>query len=127
MGRTLDETIKALPKTRRTRVERRYRALRDEVESLQQLRRAVGKAQGDIATALKIKQPSVSKIEKQTDLYLSTLRSYVEALGGSLELVVRLPTRRTFRIRELGQVLDEGKRSRSSKVRPQRAPRSASS
>ena len=104
MGRTLDEVIDALPKSRRARIDRRYRELRDEVESLQQLRRAAGRAQTDIAAALRIKQPSVSKIEKQTDLYLSTLRSYVEALGGKLELVVRLPAHRPLRIRQLGQV-----------------------
>ena len=103
MGRTLDEVIEALPKSRRARIDRRYRELRDEVESLQQLRRAAGRAQIDIAAALRIKQPSVSKIEKQTDLYLSTLRSYVEALGGKLELVVRLPAHRPLRIRQLGQ------------------------
>ena len=104
MGRTLDEMLDALPKSRRAKIDRRYRELRDEVESLQQLRRAAGRAQVDIAAALRIKQPSVSKIEKQTDLYLSTLRSYVEALGGKLELVVRLPAHRPLRIRQLGQV-----------------------
>jgi regulator of protease activity HflC (stomatin/prohibitin superfamily) len=104
MGRTLDEVLDALPKSRRARIDRRYRELRDEVESLQQLRRAAGRAQIDIAAALRIKQPSVSKIEKQTDLYLSTLRSYVEALGGKLELVVRLPAHRPLRIRQLGQM-----------------------
>jgi Helix-turn-helix domain len=103
VGRTLDEMLDALPKSRRAKIDRRYRELRDEVESLQQLRRAVGRAQIDIAAALRIKQPSVSKIEKQTDLYLSTLRSYVEALGGKLELVVRLPAHRPLRIRQLGQ------------------------
>ena len=41
---------------------------------MRKLRRIAGKAQADIATALKIKQPSVSKIEKQADMYLSTLR-----------------------------------------------------
>jgi transcriptional regulator with XRE-family HTH domain len=104
VGRTLDEMLAALPKSRRAKIDRRYRELRDEVESLQQLRRAAGRAQIEIAAALRIKQPSVSKIEKQTDLYLSTLRSYVEALGGKLELVVRLPAHRPLRIRQLGQV-----------------------
>ena|ERR1043166_7923172 len=115
MGRTLDEVLEALPKSRRARIDRRYRELRDEVESLQQLRRAAGRAQINIAAALRIKQPSVSKIEKQTDLYLSTLRSYVEALGGKLELVVRLPAHRPLRIRQLGQM--------TGGVSPARAPR----
>jgi DNA-binding XRE family transcriptional regulator len=57
-----------------------YRRAR--VEGLRQLRQLAGKGQADIASALNIKQPSVSKIEKQTDMYLSTLRSYVEAVGG---------------------------------------------
>ncbi|ESY03849.1 hypothetical protein X753_20250 [Mesorhizobium sp. LNJC399B00] len=56
------------------------------------MRRAAGKAQAEIASVLKIKQPSVSKIEKQADMYLSTLKSCVEAIGGQLELVVRLPS-----------------------------------
>jgi transcriptional regulator with XRE-family HTH domain len=105
MGRTLSEMIDALPKQRRERIDARYRALKDEVESLGELRKAAGKAQADIAATLKIKQPSVSKIEKQTDMYLSTLRSYVEAIGGELDLVVRLPSRRVMRLHRLGEML----------------------
>src|SRR5882672_11765663 len=97
MGRTLDEVITQLPKRRRQRIDVRYRELRDHVEGLRDLRKAAGKAQADIATALKIKQPSVSKLEKQTDMYLSTLRNYIEAIGGQLDLVVRLPSRRVIR------------------------------
>ncbi len=105
MGRTLSEMIDALPKERRERVDARYRELKDEVESLRELRKAAGKAQAEIAATLKIKQPSISKIEKQTDMYLSTLRSYVEAIGGELDLVVRLPPRRVMRLHRLGEVL----------------------
>ena len=54
--------------------------------------------------ALNIKQPSVSKIEKQADMYLSTLRSYVEAIGGVLELTVKLPEGPVLRIHHLGDV-----------------------
>jgi hypothetical protein len=102
MGRNLNEIIDALPKERRQRVEARYRELKNEVESLRELRQAVGKAQADIAAALNIKQPSVSKIEKQADMYISTLRSYIEAIGGELDLVVRLPSRPAMRIHHLG-------------------------
>src|SRR5712691_6476817 len=105
MGRTLSEVIDAIPKRRRERIDARYRELKDEVESLRELRRAAGKAQADIAATLKIKQPSVSKIEKQTDMYLSTLRSYVEAIGGELDLVVRMPSRRAVHLRRLGEAL----------------------
>ncbi|WP_432421214.1 XRE family transcriptional regulator [Mesorhizobium huakuii] len=60
--------------------------------------------QADIASALNIKQPSVSKIEKQADMYLSTLRNYVEAIGGQLELTVKLPARPALRLQSLGDV-----------------------
>jgi hypothetical protein len=59
-------------------------------------------AQADVASALNIKQPSVSKTEKQVDMYISTLRSYVEAIGGELELTVQLPKRQTLRLQHLG-------------------------
>ena len=67
-------------------------------------RSRAAKAQVEIASALRVKQPSISKIEKQADMYLSTLRSYVEAIGGKLELVVRLPSRAPVRIDHLGDV-----------------------
>jgi len=104
MGRSVDDVIAALPEHRRERVEARFEEMKAEVESLGELRRAVGKAQAEIASTLKIKQPSVCKIEKQADMYLSTLRSYVEAIGGELELVVRLPSRAPLRIERLGDV-----------------------
>src|SRR3546814_8323958 len=93
MGRNLDEIIAEMPPERQADVEARYQVLKQEVEGLRELRLIAGKAQADIATALNIKQPSVSKIESQADMYLSTLRSYVEAIGGNLELTVKLPTR----------------------------------
>ena len=120
MGRTVDEIIAALPKQRRARIDARYRELKDEVESLAALRKAAGKAQADLAAILKIKQPSVSKFEKQTDMYLSTLRSYVEAIGGELDLVVRLPARRAVHLNRLGDVLD-GSAKRKSQPRAARA------
>jgi transcriptional regulator with XRE-family HTH domain len=110
MGRTLSEMIDAFPKQRRERIDARYREIKDEVESLGELRKAAGKAQADIAAILKIKQPSVSKIERQTDMYLSTLRLYVEAIGGELDLVVRLPAHRAMRLHRLGEALGSAKR-----------------
>jgi hypothetical protein len=74
--------------------------------SFVQRNRRPGKAQAEIAAALKIKQPSVSKIERQADMYLSTLRSYVQAIGGELDLVVRLPSRAPVRLHRLGDLLD---------------------
>lgn len=104
MGRTIDEIIAELPADEQAAIESRYQVLKQEVEGLRELRQIAGKAQADIATALNIKQPSVSKIESQADMYLSTLRSYVEAIGGKLELTVKLPARPVFTIHHLGDV-----------------------
>jgi len=104
MGRNLDDVVAALPEARRARVEARAQELKDQVEGLGELRRVAGKAQVEIASVLRVKQPSVSKIEKQADMYLSTLRSYVEAIGGQLDLIVRLPSRAPLRLERLGDV-----------------------
>ena len=121
MGRTLDEIIASLPKKRQRRIEARFQELNNEVETLWELRKAAGKAQAHVAAALDIKQPSVSKIERQTDMYLSTLRSYVEAIGGELELTVRFASRPPVRLRNLGEALDTPKPRSSQKVGSSRA------
>lgn len=104
MARNLNDIIAALPADEQVAIESRYQELKHEVEGLRELRQIAGKAQEDIATALNIKQPSVSKIEKQADMYLSTLRSYVEAVGGKLELTVKLPAHPALRLQSLGDV-----------------------
>ena len=104
MGRSLTDVIASLPQDQQAEIETRYQQMRREVEGLRELRQIAGKAQEDIATALNIKQPSVSKIEKQADMYLSTLRGYVEAIGGELELTVKLPSRPVLHLRSLGDI-----------------------
>jgi hypothetical protein len=122
MGRTLEEVIASLPPERQERIEARFLELKHEVESLRELRLAAGKAQAEIASALNIKQPSVSKIEKQADMYLSTLRNYVEAVGGELDLIVRLPSRPPLRLQHFGDVAPGPKQKRrgSAKAGPRR-------
>jgi transcriptional regulator with XRE-family HTH domain len=120
MGPTITEIINSLPKEDQQRIHERYLELKNEVETLRELRQAAGKAQAHIATALNIKQPSVSKIERQTDMYLSTLRSYVEAIGGELELTVRFPSRPPVRLGRLGDALDT---PNPRERRQQQAPR----
>jgi transcriptional regulator with XRE-family HTH domain len=59
--------------------------------SLAELRKARDLTQTQLAAALETTQPGVSMIEHRTDLYVSTLRSYVEALGGNLEIIAVFP------------------------------------
>ncbi len=58
---------------------------------LEQLRSARSLTQTNMAHLLGVNQSAISKIEKRTDMYLSTLRSYVEAMGGSLEIQAIFP------------------------------------
>jgi predicted XRE-type DNA-binding protein len=58
---------------------------------LNELRQARGLSQKQLAEVLHVQQPSIAKIEKRTDMYLSTLRSHIEAMGGELEVVARFP------------------------------------
>jgi len=104
MGRSLTYISAALQPDEEEAVEARFQELCQEVEGLRELRQIAGKAQADIASALNIKQPSVSQIERQTDMYLSTLRSYVEAIGGKLALTVKLPAKPPVRIEHLGDL-----------------------
>jgi ribosome-binding protein aMBF1 (putative translation factor) len=58
---------------------------------LDELRNARGLSQKMLAEALGIQQPAVAKMEKRTDMYISTLRSHIEAMGGQLEITAHFP------------------------------------
>lgn len=58
---------------------------------LNELRQARGLSQKVLAEVLHVQQPSIAKMERRTDMYISTLRSHIEAMGGQLEVVARFP------------------------------------
>jgi DNA-binding transcriptional regulator YiaG len=58
---------------------------------LHELRQARGLSQVVLAEILRVQQPSIAKLERRTDMYLSTLRSHIEAMGGELEVIARFP------------------------------------
>lgn len=74
----------------RTRAEVRANALMQEMP-LYELRQAQQLSQEQLARELHVKQANVSKIERRTDMYISTLRTYVEAMGGELEITAKFP------------------------------------
>ena len=93
MPRTLDQVIAALPEGDRAKVETRARELIAEEMSLRELRKAIGKTQTEVAKRLQVGQDAVSKIETRGDMYLSTLRGFIKAMGGELKLVAQFPDR----------------------------------
>ena len=122
MAVTLEDKLAELSPEGLARVERRAAELYEEEMTLRELRRAHELTQTAIAERLRIKQASVARIEQRSDLLLSTLRSYVQAMGGELDIVVRLPNRRPIRLRELA---DLGSSRLDSKGRPADAASSA--
>lgn len=58
---------------------------------LHELRQALGLSQKVLAHVLHVQQPSIAKLERRTDMYVSTLRSHIEAMGGMLDVVARFP------------------------------------
>jgi len=58
---------------------------------LNELRNARGLSQKMLAETLRIQQPAVAKLEKRADMYISTLRSHIRAMGGDLEIVAKFP------------------------------------
>ncbi len=92
---------KMLPESR-ARAEAKSQQLREEMD-LAELRRAHQLSQEELGQALKVGQASVAKLEKRTDMYVSTLRRMIEAMGGELEIVARFRDR-SIRIKSFGEL-----------------------
>ena len=93
MSKTLDEVIESLPLELQVAAEARGRELIREEMTLQALRKQLELTQESMAERLDIRQGNISKVENRTDMLIAPLRSYVEAMGGTLELVARMPGR----------------------------------
>ena len=104
MPTTLKAKIAGLTPERRERIEAETERLHQEYLTLQQLRKAKELTQVQLAETLGIRQATIAKMEKRSDLMISTLRSYVEAMGGRLNLIVEFPGRLPVHLGGLGDV-----------------------
>jgi DNA-binding XRE family transcriptional regulator len=93
MAVNVNEKIRKLSPAQRKKVEARAHQLIAEEMTLRELRKARKLTQVRMAKALGITQDSVSRLEKRSDLLLSTLRKSVEAMGGNLSLIAEFPDR----------------------------------
>ena len=84
------ELTKDLTPERRRRIDDTKRELVAAMP-LHELRQARALTQQDLAETLKVHQPAVSKLEQRADVYVSSLRSYIEAVGGRLKIVAEFP------------------------------------
>src|SRR5712671_233302 len=102
MSVNVREKIRKLDSTERKKVAARAAELIAEEMSLRDLRKARKLTQTRVAKTLGITQDSVSRLEKRSDLLLSTLRKTVEAMGGSLSLVAEFPDRKPVVLSGIG-------------------------
>ena len=86
----LSELTKDFTPERRRRVDARKAELMAEMP-LRELRQAMALTQQDLADRLQVNQPAVAKLEQRTDMYISSLRSYIESIGGQLRIVASFP------------------------------------
>jgi len=98
MARKLDDVMAALTPERKMRVQTRAM----ELATLKDLRQAAQQTQQDLAAALGVGQDTISRLEKRSDMLLSTLRHYVQSMGGKLNLVAEFPNRPPVVINHLG-------------------------
>jgi len=84
------ELTKNFTPERKARTAAKVRALKKQMP-LAELRQARERSQKELARALKVGQPAVAKLERRADMYVSNLRRYIAALGGSLEITARFP------------------------------------
>lgn len=92
MARKFSDLTKDFAPERRERIEAAKAALRQEME-LAELRQALALTQSTLAEALGVKQGEISKIENRTDVFVSTLRRFIQAMGGDLEIRAVFPDR----------------------------------
>lgn len=90
MGRSFGNLRKKMSPTAQKASAKKTQQMLKEMP-LQELRQAYQMSQERLAELLSTKQANISRMERRTDMYISTLRSYIEAMGGELDIIARFP------------------------------------
>jgi transcriptional regulator with XRE-family HTH domain len=108
--RPFKELTKGFSAARQARVVARVSELKRGM-ALHELRQARERSQEELARELNVGQPAVAKLERRADMYVSNLRRYIEALGGSLEITARFPEG-SVNISNFGELAEPAPRKR---------------
>ena len=90
MAKPFRDLLKNMPRDRLERIDQRKQEVLNEI-TLRELRQAVELTQKQLAETLKINQAAISKMERQSDMYIRTLRRFLEAMGAKLKIVAEFP------------------------------------
>ena len=94
-----DEVMESLTPERRARIKTKAKEIFEEEMTLRDLRTVQHLTQARLAELLGVEQDSVSRMERRTDMLLSTMTSFVEAMGGKLSLIAEFPNRRPYTVK----------------------------
>ena len=112
----MNDIIRALNSAQRKKVEARGAELIAEEMTLRELRRARKLTQVTVAKALGITQDGVSRLEKRSDILLSTLRKTVQVMGGNLSLVAEFPDRPPVVLSGIAEAIAKAKPTRRKRA-----------
>jgi predicted XRE-type DNA-binding protein len=116
MAIPFDEILNRFTPEQRAEIDARAARMIAEEYNLREVRESVSRSQAQIAEALGVEQAAVSRLERRTDMYISTLRKLIRAMGGELEVVAQFPGRSPVRIVQFGgPEVRPGRRGRKKK------------
>lgn len=124
MARTLADKLAILDPAHRAAIETEADRLHAEYLTLRELRKAKEMTQVQLAEALGVQQATVAKYERQSDLLLSTLTSYVRAMGGDLKLTVEFPGKTPVELEGFGDAQESRQVRRKAREGDRAPPRS---
>ena len=116
MARKFSELRSKMSPAARAASKKEYRRLIEEM-TLRQVRAARALTQESLANVLGVRQSEISKIERRTDVYLSTLADYIKAMGGELEIRAVFPKGEVVRINQFAPSAQRGSKVRKTNVR----------
>jgi transcriptional regulator with XRE-family HTH domain len=90
MTKPFGKLLESMPVERRSKIAAKTRMLKQQM-ALRELRQALDLTQEELASSLKINQAAISKFENQSDIYISTLRRILSAMGGDLRIIAHFP------------------------------------
>jgi DNA-binding XRE family transcriptional regulator len=109
MGKSLDDVMAALPVDRQQSIRARGAELVAEEMTLRELRKAMGTTQAQLASKLGKPQATISRMEAQSDMLMSTLGQVIEGLGGRISIMAELPGHAPIRLSGLGDLAPDAK------------------
>lgn len=98
MTKSLNDKMKSVSVDRQKSIEKRANELIVAEMTLRDLRLALKKTQEDLGVVLHMKQEGISRLEKRSDMLISTLNKYIKGMGGTLKLTAEFPDRPSVEI-----------------------------